>query len=72
LARESRPLTPLGLAHELEQLRIAASIEHIFDCRRSNPQAPPTTVNLCIDCGLGITWARPGRRGPTGSAGYTQ
>jgi hypothetical protein len=41
LAREARPLTPLGLTHELKQLRVATSFEHICDCRRITSTMTP-------------------------------
>jgi hypothetical protein len=61
LARERSTLGLLGLTHELEQLRIITSFEHIFDSSGPTDIPPPTNASLWMNSGLGITKC-PSRR----------
>jgi hypothetical protein len=56
LTRKPRPLSSLGLTHQLEQLRVTTSSEHIFDHRRFGGQTPPRTTSLWITCGSIADW----------------
>jgi hypothetical protein len=57
LARERGPLGVLGFTHQIEQLRVTALFEHIFDSPRRPDVRPPPTANLWMNSGVGITSA---------------
>ena len=58
LARERSPLSLLGLTHQLEQLTVTASFEHIFDYRPPGGHSGCASAPVWMNCSLGITSVR--------------
>ena len=54
---EGGPLGLLGITHQVEQLRIATSFEHIFDSPEPPDTPPAPTTNLWMNSRVGITSA---------------